>query len=248
MLDKDIREKLYDYLDERYGKVRTIEEKVILKSRADMLAIVDGEIIGIEIKSDSDTYTRLKTQIKDYEKFCDRCYVAVGESHIHVAEHIPDYWGILIVSEENVIVERDADISPKVNMNNQLDILWRAELYAIQEKEGLPKLRNWKRRDIYKRLIDTAGEEAVKKDITDALFERDYTIFDRMNVRDDLDETLLPEHLTYESDKVSQKTSDRKVRKKNRGTKRKTPSKLKGVAGDKKRAHVTNYIGPRKKK
>ena len=58
MLDKDIREKLYDYLDERYGKVRTIEEKVILKSRADMLAIIDGEIIGIEIKSDSDTYMR----------------------------------------------------------------------------------------------------------------------------------------------------------------------------------------------
>ena len=224
MLDKDIREKLYDYLDERYGKVRTIEEKVILKSRADMLAIVDGEIIGIEIKSDSDTYTRLKTQIKDYEKFCDRCFVAVGESHIHVAEHIPDYWGILIVSEENVIVERDADISPKVKMNNQLDILWRAELYAIQEKEGLPKLRNWKRRDIYKRLIDTAGEEAVKKDVTDALFERDYTIYD------------------------TPKPSSKKARKKRSGAKRKTSSKLKSVAGDKKRAHVTNYIGSRKKK
>ena len=44
MLDKDIREPLFDYLDERYGKVRTIEEKIIGKSRADILAIVEGEL------------------------------------------------------------------------------------------------------------------------------------------------------------------------------------------------------------
>ena len=219
MLDKDIREKLYDYLDERYGKVRTIEEKVILKSRADMLAIIDGEIIGIEIKSDSDTYTRLKRQIKDYEKFCDKCYVAVGESHIHVSEHVPEYWGIIVVSNDNVIVDRDASVSPKVKINNQLDILWRAELYAVQMKEGLPKLSNWKRRDIYKRLIDTCGEKQVKKDITEQLFERDYTIFDK-----------IPEEYISDEKKSTRKTI------------------AKGISGDKKRAHVTNYIGPKKRK
>ena len=219
MLDKDIREKLYDYLDERYGKVRTIEEKVILKSRADMLAIIDGEIIGIEIKSDRDTYTRLKRQIKDYEKFCDKCYVAVGESHIHVSEHVPEYWGIIVVSDDNVIVDRDAGLSPKVKINNQLDILWRAELYAVQMKEGLPKLSNWKRRDIYKRLIDTCGEEQVKKDITEQLFERDYTIFDK-----------IPEEHISDEKKSTRKTI------------------AKSISGDKKRAHVTNYIGPKKRK
>ena len=85
MLDKEMREPLFDFLDEKYGKVRTIEEKVIYGSRADVLAIIDGAIIGIEIKSDSDTYTRLATQVKDYEKYCDYCYLAVGESHkVHV--------------------------------------------------------------------------------------------------------------------------------------------------------------------
>ena len=215
MLDKDIREKLYDYLDERYGKVRTIEEKVILKSRADMLAIIDGEIIGIEIKSDSDTYTRLKTQIKDYEKFCDKCYVAVGESHIHISEHVPDHWGIIVVSSDNVIVDRDASDCPKVKINNQLDILWRAELYAVQMKEGLPKLSNWKRRDIYKRLIETCGEEQVKLDLTEQLFERDYTIFEKV-------------------------TSKKPVKK--------TKKASKSISGDRKRAHVTNYIAPKKRK
>ncbi len=183
MLDKDIREPLFDYLDERYGKVRTIEEKTINKSRADVLAIVDGSIIGFEIKSDSDTYTRLKRQIKDYEKFCDLCYVVVGESHIHVDEHIPKYWGIIYVNKENVIVERDAEPSPKVKIENQLEILWRNELLNIQLKEGLPKLGNWKRADIYKRLVETAGEPTIKADITQQLFERDYTIWDDQTVK-----------------------------------------------------------------
>ena len=55
MLDKDMREPLFDYLDAEFGKVRVLEEKIIRKSRADVLAITDGAIIGIEIKSDSDT-------------------------------------------------------------------------------------------------------------------------------------------------------------------------------------------------
>ena len=250
MLDKDIREKLYDYLDERYGKVRTIEEKVILKSRADMLAIIDGEIIGIEIKSDSDTYTRLKRQIKDYDKFCDKCYVAVGESHIHVSEHVPDYWGIIVVSNDNIIVDRDAGLSPKVKIYNQLDIFWRAELYAVQMKEGLPKLSNWKRRDIYKRLIETCGEEQVKMDITEQLFERDYTIFDKISGYEKNTKKKTVGKNQSRSNTIKSKTANSKSTK-NKSTKSKS-SKSKAIANsisaDRKRAHVTNYIGPRKRK
>ena len=77
MVDKEMREPLFDFLDEYFGKIRTIEEKIIRKSRADVLGITDGSVLGFEIKSDSDTYERLKTQIKDYDKFCDYCYVVI---------------------------------------------------------------------------------------------------------------------------------------------------------------------------
>ena len=226
MLDKDMREPLFEYLEDRYGKVRIIEEKVIKKSRADVLAIVEGGIIGLEIKSDNDTYTRLARQVKDYDRFCDKCYVVVGESHIHVAEHIPDYWGIIVINQENVIVERDAETCPKVSITNQLGILWRSELLNIQLKEGLPKLASTRRADIYKRLIDTAGEPTIKADICEQLFERDYTIFD-----------------TKKQEKDSSKTTKRNTK---RTTKRKISRK--SVAADKKRANVTNYVGPRKKR
>ena len=219
MLDKDIREPLFDYLDERYGKVRIIEEKVIHGSRADVLAITEGAVLGFEIKSDNDTYARLKTQIKDYESFCDRCYVVVGESHIHVAEYVPEYWGIIVVNEENVIVDRDASPCPKFKINNQLDILWRNELLNIQLKEGIPKLMNKRRREIYKRLIDTAGEPVIKADICEQLFERDYTVYD----------------------------SGVRFVKTKKGVKAKKKRRT-SAASDKKRAHVSNYVGKRKRK
>ena len=222
MLDKDIREKLFDYLDERYDKVRTIEEKIISRSRADVLAVVPGMILGFEIKSDSDTYKRLKTQVKDYEKFCDRCYVVVGESHIHVEEHVPDHWGIIVVTEDNVIVDRDADVCPKVKINHQLDLLWRKELLNVQIKNGLPKLMGTKRKLIYERLVKTSGEDIIKEDLTNELFERDYTIYDDIDI-----------------------STKKKPKSKSKSTKKRLNTSEKA---DKKRAHVTNYVGKRKTK
>lgn len=180
MLDKDMREPLFDYLDTEFGKVRTIEEKIIKKSRADVLAITDGAIIGIEIKSDADTYTRLATQVKDYDKYCDYCYIAVGESHrLHAAEHVPDHWGILVISPDGKVREqREAELNKKVKLKTQLDLLWRPELLGIQMKYGYPKYANKKRGEIYDYLIERLDEEQLKKDMTDQLFERDYTVFD----------------------------------------------------------------------
>jgi len=182
MLDKDIREPLFDFLEDYYGKIRMIEEKNISDSRADALGIVDGRILGFEIKSDSDSYTRLKTQIKDYEKFCDECYIVVGESHrAHVAEHVPEYWGIMVVSEYDVFIERDPMPNPGVSLMKQLDLLWRPELAHIQEKEAVPKYGNKRRAYIYDKLIEKVGAEGLKHDITDELFERDYTVYDAIN-------------------------------------------------------------------
>ena len=57
--DKDIREPLFYFLEEKYGKVRILEEKNIGRSRADAVMITEDALFGIEIKSDADTYARL---------------------------------------------------------------------------------------------------------------------------------------------------------------------------------------------
>ena len=98
LYDKDIREPLFDFLEETYGKIRIIEEKTTGKSRADIVMVAPDALYGIEIKSDADTYARLGSQIKDYDQYYDYNIVAVGSSHgLHISEHVPDYWGIITV-------------------------------------------------------------------------------------------------------------------------------------------------------
>lgn len=37
--DKDIRDPLFDYLEETYGKIRILEEKMMGRSRADVVMV-----------------------------------------------------------------------------------------------------------------------------------------------------------------------------------------------------------------
>ena len=121
LYDKDIREPLFDYFLERYGKVRALEEKIIGKSRADMVFVLPDALCGVEIKSDADSYTRLESQVKDYDRFFDVNYVVVGSSHgMHISEHVPSYWGIITVEETEYALTEDVEriytiIDPTVN-------------------------------------------------------------------------------------------------------------------------------------
>ena len=71
LYDKDIREPLFEFLEELYGKVRIIEEKQMGRSRADVVMVRPQAVCGVEIKSDADTYARLKRQVQDYDKYYD---------------------------------------------------------------------------------------------------------------------------------------------------------------------------------
>lgn len=51
LYDKDIREPLFMYFEEKYGKTRVFEEKRMGNSRADILIITEKDFIGIEIKA-----------------------------------------------------------------------------------------------------------------------------------------------------------------------------------------------------
>ena len=91
LYDKDIREPLFDFLEETYGKIRIFEEKQTGSARADVVMITPDVLYGIEIKSDADTYTRLEKQVENYDIYYDRNIIVVGTSHAnHVKEHVPD--------------------------------------------------------------------------------------------------------------------------------------------------------------
>lgn len=229
LLDKDIREPLFDYLDETFGKVRTWEEKNIGISRADIVMVTESGICGIEIKSDADSYSRLPRQIVDYDKYYDQNIIVVGTSHANqVDKHIPDYWGIITVEE----VDGKADFymlcAPKDNPHmvweRKMEILWKSELAMILEKFDFPKYKEKSKTFIVKKILAgipqklTEGE--LRKEMSDILFERDYTKFDNFNNESALVSTPKPKKIAQNSldifDIFMQKTSSKRILRKGR--------------------------------
>lgn len=181
MLDKDMREPLFDYLDEYYGKIRIFEEKITGGFRADVIGIIDGSVLGFEIKSDGDSYTRLKTQTADYDRLCDYNYLVVGKTHRkHAASHIPDHWGLLCVFDEGkgetVECIRPPALNPGASLKKQMELLWRPELCRLQEWNGLPAYKQKSKLFVRELIVEKVPKEVLKRQMTDLLFERDYDL------------------------------------------------------------------------
>lgn len=183
LYDKDIREPLFEFLEEKYGKTRFIEEKVMGRSRADVLMVTIDSFWGIEIKSDADTYARLDRQVKDYNRFFDYNIIVVGESHKkNIAEHVPEYWGIISVNDNgaiNIEVIREAQPNPKreklVKLRNQLSMLWRPELSHIQQINDMPKYKYLSKINVIKKIMEKVPVDKLKVQMSEELFQRDYT-------------------------------------------------------------------------
>lgn len=181
LYDKDIREPLFEFLEERYGKTRMMEEKQIGRSRADILMVLPDSLVGIEIKSDADTYARLSRQVADYDLYFDRNFVVAGSAHAgHIEEHVPPWWGIITVEpaggQADFYVLREAKVNPNRNRKQKLSLLWRPELAHIQERNHMPKYRDKSKWFVIRKILEQVPEERLDLQISEELFERDYTI------------------------------------------------------------------------
>ena len=188
LYDKDIREPLFDFLEAYYGKIRIIEEKRMGRSRADVVMVTPSSVVGIEIKSDADTYARLKRQVKDYNQYFDYNYVAAGSSHaMHIEEHVPDWWGIITVEQADgaadFYVLRKPRENPKVAAKKKLSLLWRPELAHIQELNHMPKYRQKSKQFVIEKILLSVPQDILREQISQELFERDYTQIEEL-IRD----------------------------------------------------------------
>lgn len=179
LYDRDIREPLFDFLEERYGKVRIIEEKQMGRSRADLMMVLPEALVGIEIKSDADTYARLERQVKDYNHFFDRNFVVVGTRHaMHIEEHVPQWWGIITVESEDGVpdfyVLRDAGPNPEMDAAKKLELLWRPELAHIQALNALPRYEQKSKAFVIGKILEHVPGEILRAQVSEELFERDY--------------------------------------------------------------------------
>ena len=178
--DKDIREPLFEFLEDTFGKVRILEEKRTGSARADVVMITPEILYGIEIKSDADTYARLEKQVKNYDWYYDRNIVVVGTSHAaHIEEHVPEWWGIITAELDesgnvDFYILRKADINPKVKPKRKITILWRTELNRLLAKNDLPKYKEKSKLFVQNKLLEKVSEDILWSQAYEELFERDY--------------------------------------------------------------------------
>ena len=181
--DRDIREPLFEFLEDSFGKIRILEEKTMGRSRADIVMVTPENLCGIEIKSDADSYVRLAGQVKDYDNYYDRNIIVVGSSHaLHVEEHVPEYWGIITVEDTGEGLDfymlRAARDNPKRYMKRKLSFLWRPELFEIQTKMDMPKYKDKSKDFVIEKIAslipERISEEELNSLISSILFERDY--------------------------------------------------------------------------
>lgn len=180
LYDKDIREPLFEFLEDRYGKVRLLEEQVMGQSRADIVMVVPKALYGIEIKSDADTYARLERQVRDYNLYYDYNMVVVGTSHaVHIEEHVPEWWGIITVEQDgektDFYLMREAQLNPKMDWSHKIEILWRPELAHIQELNRMAAYKQKSKRFVADKIVEKIEPEVLSKQLSEELFERDYT-------------------------------------------------------------------------
>ncbi len=126
--------------------------------RAD-IAVVNGRLIGYEIKSDEDTLARLKSQVAAYNSIFDNVTIIVGRRHeVAIPKHVPKWWGIVISREGergavHFEVRRRAVANPGVDPLSVAQLLWRDEVIEALRMHGVePKRLRAPRRRLYRQL------------------------------------------------------------------------------------------------
>ena len=138
--------------------------------------------MGIEIKSDHDSYTRLEGQVKHYNQYFDYNMVVVGSKHAHSIEsHVPDFWGIITVEDVegkcDFYILRREQKNPFCDIKRKASLLWKSELQELQKKYAYPKYQNKSKSFLVNYLLERISEEQLQRDFSHLLLERDYTIF-----------------------------------------------------------------------
>ena len=178
MYDQDIRKILISFLKVRYEKIRIYQEKSIGGSICDLMAVTDC-LTGYEIKSDLDNYSRIVSQVANYQRFFNENYIVVGKSHEQsVVERVPATWGIIVVSPDNVVISRKARPNSEMKIKSQLSILWKLELSNILSFFNLPMFSMKGKDFISDRLVENVPWDQLSKQVAYELLHRDYSIYD----------------------------------------------------------------------
>jgi len=148
------------------------------KCRAD-IAVVNGQFVGYEIKSNNDSLRRLEQQVRSYNAVFDKISIIVGDRYVNsIQNYIPDWWGV-IVSVRGPKGGVNFDTIRKARTNKNIEpisiaqLLWRDEAAEILSLKKLPpKILRQPRDVLYEQLADLLTANELRKIVRDYLKKR----------------------------------------------------------------------------
>ncbi len=152
------------------------------------LAVLNGEFVGFEIKSDSDSLSRLARQEAVYSRILDRVILVVGQTHIERATTIvPAWWGIWQARTTGLDMElvevRPAGLNPALDCSALVRLLWRTESIEILKRHQIEKgVLSKPRKLLWQRLTEHLTS-----------FELRSTVHEMLKKRLSLQQTVQPE-------------------------------------------------------
>lgn len=143
------------------------------------IAVINGSIHGIEIKSDSDRLDRLPDQIRIYDSVLDEITLVSGPRLLTKAlDMIPAWWGVTTASltpDGGVDLQqfRSVQANPERNLVAQVKLLWRSEALALLEQlHAADSVRHKPRAAVYAYLVQIADPDWLREQVRSQLRRR----------------------------------------------------------------------------
>jgi hypothetical protein len=139
------------------------------KCRAD-IAVINGHLVGYEIKSNNDSLRRLEEQVKSYNAVFDKVSIVVGDRYIKtIQNYIPEWWGVIVSvrgqrGAVNFDMIREAQTNKNVDPISIARLLWRNEAEEIlRQKKLSPRILRQPRETLYEYLVDKLNICEIRK-------------------------------------------------------------------------------------
>lgn len=135
------------------------------------IAVINGELSGFELKSDSDNLLRLPQQADIYSRVFDRMTLVVGQKHAAKAvELIPAWWGVVVATQgKRSLTLKSIKRSRKNPAQDAMlvaRLLWREEALAILEKYNLATgVRSKSAETLYERLVLALSKNQLNTEV-----------------------------------------------------------------------------------
>lgn len=162
MRDRDVRAALHGVLERRHADEMAstlfVDELGLCGSVRVDVAVVNGALSGFELKSASDTLTRLPKQVEVYSQVLDYSTLVVAENHLAKADAmLPSWWGCIVATQVDGRLEletvRPPTMSPVMDPFALAQLLWRDEALTALEGLGLAEgVRSKSRQHLWDRL------------------------------------------------------------------------------------------------